>query len=1289
MKGQNTLSFTVTNGSEVRCAAQNTVTILIVPNSGLTWTTITVDWGDNSPLITLVPGQSLTLTHTFNYNTIMNTCTYNCFASSYNGVCFLVGIDAQYVGASPENSNKWLTFKRPPTATFTVTSPVCVNSPININPTFCPTNDVTSTFSWSFGNGITSTSANPGSITYSTAGTYTISLTHQNDCGTSSYSTTVVVQNPPIANALPSTANLCMGDTLQTNNTSQNATAYTWSVSPGINNVNWSFVQGTNVNSQQPNIKFLTAGNYQIVLTTAAPPCPIDKDTIHVQVDAPINMSLNPQADACQYLNNYNPSVNVNSNANADLSYFMLQSGNYVPVSFPLSLSASLQPYIVKIEATNNCGTISVEDTFFVKPQPQPIANATTITNICSGNSVSFSSAGSNNMLFNSYSWVISPGSNGVNWGYTAGSSSTSPNPVIMFYQAGNYNVILYGNNAPCPIAAATAITVNVIAAPTLILIAQPDTCIPFSYTPITTQGATISVTKAPNIPISSPYNNLQTGTYYINSSLSGTCGITTKLDTFVVSAPVPVSITNPSSSNFLICKGDVVNFQAQPNDGQGSWWLNGNIINASHTFNSGGVYIVKYMRGHGVCQTMDSVIVQVQAVTLTINNPTICVNQNTYQMTFSSSVSSGQSTWSSANCPTCINNNGLIQVGNANGNNFQVTLDYVSPDGCHVTQNAQVQFTNVKAHFSIPDSICIGNSVSVNTSTAIFDSVLWKVDGNILQPPFNMVAGNHIIKMYAFVGNCVDSMTQSIYVIPNPLPVFVNLVGTSGCSPLQIDIVPQGNPEIGVTYTWNFGRNNNDIFLGFIPPSPISYLNTGDSVASYQISLIVHSSCSSFIQTYPITVTPLPIADIGIDSTEKRCSPFHAILTNRSMGMPTTCIWDFGDGSPTLTTNDSVISHTFYAIGVPQQFIIRLIAINECAADTAYQSIWVYPPDIDAYFTLPSEEVCANSPITFLDASTPIAVSVLWNFGDGHTSTELNPTHTYTLEDTLVKVVLYASHHCGMDSMIHWLRILPSKKPQMAVPQMVCQGQLSMFENLTTESGINSYSWDFGDGTNGVTSFHAFHSYETAGDFIITLYLTSFPDACVSKSQANIHVILKPNAQVEVRSGCPPISKAIVLVNKSENATTYTWNYGDGTPNEEGESPSDGSFYTIIGNYWGALVAEKEGCKDTTRFYVPLDTCLFFIPNAFSPNGDGINDLFLVKGLNLDKIVEVSIFDRWGKRIYHIKDTKINNNEFFWDGKYQGQDVPEGVYSYSFSIIYKEKGEQHIEHKGSLTLFR
>lgn len=143
----------------------------------------------------------------------------------------------------------------------------------------------------------------------------------------------------------------------------------------------------------------------------------------------------------------------------------------------------------------------------------------------------------------------------------------------------------------------------------------------------------------------------------------------------------------------------------------------------------------------------------------------------------------------------------------------------------------------------------------------------------------------------------------------------------------------------------------------------------------------------------------------------------------------------------------------------------------------------------------------------------------------------------------------------------------------------------------------------------------------------------------------------------------------SLVLSNLTRNAKYYSWDFGDGHGSYRKEPVH---YYDSLGRYPVKLVCESnQGCKDSlTKEVLVKVKSKFYVPTAFSPNKNNINDYFHIGTYNISTF-KIIIFNRWGEIIYESYD-----KDFKWDGYYKGKKVPEGVYHYIVQTVDKNGDE-------------
>jgi gliding motility-associated-like protein len=248
-------------------------------------------------------------------------------------------------------------------------------------------------------------------------------------------------------------------------------------------------------------------------------------------------------------------------------------------------------------------------------------------------------------------------------------------------------------------------------------------------------------------------------------------------------------------------------------------------------------------------------------------------------------------------------------------------------------------------------------------------------------------------------------------------------------------------------------------------------------------------------------------------------------------------------------------------------------------------------------------------------------------------------------------------------------------------VPSSDCNTPRIFFTNTSTYPPLSSFTWDFGD-TTGTNQLNPIHIYENQGTYTATLYIMT-PFGCADTVSNDVEVIFYPLAEADFKFD-PEFANVfngkIQFTDLSVNAVSWSWDFGDGSGVVD-QNPSH--YFNEVGDFPVTLtVLNINGCPD--KITRPVMVNPFYIPNAFTPNDDGINDFFFNAGYDLDVLTfEMSIFNRWGQTVYQT-DSWLK----FWDGKTDdGALAPEGVYSYAIKVKTRG-GKEHVFH-GVTTLVR
>jgi PKD repeat protein len=539
------------------------------------------------------------------------------------------------------------------------------------------------------------------------------------------------------------------------------------------------------------------------------------------------------------------------------------------------------------------------------------------------------------------------------------------------------------------------------------------------------------------------------------------------------------------------------------------------------------------------------------------------------------------------------------------------------------------------------------------------------------------------LIAISAF--GCIDTTTSPVVIYPNPTAQFVPVI-TAGCSPFSASFQ---NSSLGaVTYLWDYGDGTTSDTL--IALHQHVFYNTTNASVFYDVFLTAYTvdGCADTM-TQTIEVYPEVIAAFTSDTIG--CSPLIIDFTNTSL-LATTYNWDFGDGFVDIVQDPT---HTFTNLtAVDVIYTVELIAtsVNGCT-DTAYIQITVTPTPTAAFAATPVNQVYPAATVNITNLSGAGTWDYQWDLGDGVTTSLQNPgSHIYATWGTYTITLIVSNAFCS-DTVAQNIVI----DPPIPLADFIGSGAgcAPLTVSFTDQSEwVDTWEWDFGDGTNTAFTQNPTHTYYIAGTYSVTLTVTGPGGQDVLIKIDSVVVYDRANAffGAEPEEVFIP-NQPVTFFNFSTNADTYSWDFGDGETSTD-ENPQH--YYTSEGSYTVMLIASNAlGCPDT--FYVPNAVTAIaggdiVFPNAFTPNPGGgnggqydpnsvTNDVFFPV-FNGVTDYHMMIFTRWGELIFESFDTAVG-----WDGFYREEACQQEVYVWK--VDGKFSDGSRFSQAGDVTLLR
>ncbi len=597
------------------------------------------------------------------------------------------------------------------------------------------------------------------------------------------------------------------------------------------------------------------------------------------------------------------------------------------------------------------------------------------------------------------------------------------------------------------------------------------------------------------------------------------------------------------------------------------------------------------------------------------------------------------------------------------------------------VTPAAQAACNNSPVFNDFPPIvICAGQSVD-------FDHSATDPDGDVLVYEFcsPTLGGGLGGSADGPAGSSADDCDG---VSPNPGcpppfdPVIFALPDYSALKPLA------GNPVVKI-----------DANTGFISGIPefIGQYVVGVCVKEYRNGVLM----SEVRRDFQFNVTDcqprvLPIVENSILTEDTffviSCGDNSVFLDNRSTEVDNieTFKWEFdirnngvyvpySEWSPTVTFPDGIGTY-------PGKLFLNP---GEICGDTADIVVTVYP-GLGAEYTL-AYDTCIAGEVDFTDLSFTDADSIVnwsWSFGEGGVSDEESPSYLYMQPgDHLVSLTIEDNNGC-IDSFSQVINYYPVPATLIVDPSEIlgCAPQLVDINNLSFPiDSTYDILWTLGDGSTS-RDVSPVHVYEEPGVYDISVDIVS-PIGCTTFGRWTklIRVRVTPEAGF---SFSPDIvnsfNSEVFFSDESVNSAFWTWEFGeDGfayIPDPVYVFPDTGVQKVT------QIVEHPDGCTDTLIKYIDVvPEFRYFLPNAFTPNGDGLNEFFVGVGVfeNI-KSFEMMIFNRWGEMIFETNDPQQG-----WNGQKfnTGRRSPGGVYVYKVKLTGARN--EIVELDGFATLIR
>ncbi|MGP8215100.1 MAG: PKD domain-containing protein [Bacteroidia bacterium] len=1045
-----------------------------------------------------------------------------------------------------------------------------------------------------------------------TTGTYTCTITDINGCTTTDTGT--ITQPPAIADYIVSLTNATCGS----NNGNVTVTA-----SGGTGALTYSWAPAGYTGGNTATYSNLPANTYTCTIT--------DANGCTKQITVLINNIAGPTAtlseigELCYGGNNGSAIVHITSGT-GPFTY------NWAPSGGTGSTANTITTGIYSVTITDKNGCITI-DTITVT-QPTVIKTIVTTTPVkCNGGNTGSAMV------------TISGGTPGYTylWAPAGGNAATAGN-----LQAGTYTVTITDSNQ--------------CTASTLVSVSQPAALasIPSSTEVSCNGGNNGSVVDAvsggtppytyswtPGGGKGSSEDNLTAGTYTVTSTDANGCTITS-----AINVTQPKAIATSASSSGTSCNGGN-NGSATIVAGGGtppyqySWAPYGGSNSVANNL-AAGTYTVTVTDSNN-CKYVSTIIVAQPAALSELNSTTDVGCYGGSNGTAKITVKGGFSPYSYSWIPKVSTSDSATKL--ATGTYIVTVTDAhncITEDTINISQPKIITATT-----TVQPPSCYGlqnGSATILVSGGVPSyTYIWSTS----PAQHRDTADNLGIGTYTVLVTDANGCTKKdTVIVTQPAKLTSSIINTT-------NLICYGDSNGSATVAVSGGTLPYQYLWSTVPPQT-SNQGSKLSAGTYTINIADAHNCPV---SDTVTITQPPPVTTTATAPDSICSGTTVTIVAAGHGGNGTYTYQWSTGVGSIATqNVTPVNSTTYTITATDG--------KGCIGTPATVTINTWnlgPADVSV---TPHQFICYGDTVTlFANVTNANSGSVNIHWSNGYSGS--GPFHLIITNDSTFTVTVM--NQCGSE-VTKTIPVTINPLPHIEIPAKTsasCKGAVFTYDDTTAANKTDSYAWNFGDGTTGNTNPIS-HSYSQSGLYLVTVIVTT-PAGCSNKASAPANITIYPTAKANFTANpdAAPITNPVIdFIDGSINTNKWKWDFGDNSAFSIEESPSH--RYADTGTFTVHLYTNNSfGCPDTTKHEVHISPeFTFYVPDAFTPNGDGLNDYFTGKGVGVVDF-DMVIYDRWGMKIFETQ-----NMEKGWDGRANGgQDIAQEdtyVYIIKLTDIFK-----------------
>nr|WP_294789806.1 PKD domain-containing protein [uncultured Mucilaginibacter sp.] len=600
-------------------------------------------------------------------------------------------------------------------------------------------------------------------------------------------------------------------------------------------------------------------------------------------------------------------------------------------------------------------------------------------------------------------------------------------------------------------------------------------------------------------------------------------------------------------------------------------------------------------------------------------------------------------------------------------------------------------------AAISAPANVCQSNPVAFQDNStpngAAISSWFWDFgDGqsSTLQNPSHIynVPGDYTVSLTVSNGNGCIGVPATKLVHINALPVAAFTVSALKCAgkPLVLtdaSIIP---PGIAVaSRVWAL----DGIIVNRPDDQPFEYTFAEARKYVIELTITLSTGCPSII-VQEITVNPLPVIDFDTPPT---CISDNTVFTNHTTiadNSALTYLWNFGDNTPNSTAQSP--THKYQSTG---NYNVTLTATTASGcSETLIKPFTVNgATPVADFVVLNKNSLCSNAEVIIQNKSRVVEfgkvtrIELYYDYGNDQSLVEIddNPTdgelyrHTYPeihsgTKAYTVRMLAYSGGVCVSQQKTEVINLLATPLVAFTQPAAICanNGPVQLDGHDESNSGIAGTGAYTGTGVNQAGLFDP--AVSGPGKFVIQ-YTYTFSTGCSNTLSREITVAPVPTVDVPASVTVLEGGRRTITATATGNGLKYQWSPATGLSDATIASPTVTGIVDIT---YRVTVTNDKGCQ---QFADVMVTVLKTpeMPNAFTPNGDGINDTWEIRYLDSYPGCTVNVFNRNGQKVFSSIGYPIP-----WDGRTNNSNLSAGVYYY---IIDPKNGRKAMS--GYITIIK